>query len=97
MLRPYNTALVIPFLREPERLVKKETVNGISGNTQGVTSAINPPRNPRKKIEASPLSAVSSSPQGERAPLGSSDGIRMRVAAAFPPSSATVNSCAVPG
>ena len=29
-------------------LVKKETVTGIIGNTQGVISAIKPPKNPRR-------------------------------------------------
>ena len=27
--------------------MKKDTVSGIIGNTQGVSKAINPPRNPR--------------------------------------------------
>ena len=42
------SAFEIPFLRVPDCLVKKETVNGIIGNTQGVRSAINPPKNPSK-------------------------------------------------
>ena len=29
--------------------VKKETVNGIIGNTQGVNKAINPPKNPNPR------------------------------------------------
>ena len=45
-------------------LVKNETVSGISGNTQGVSSAINPPRSPSRKILTSPLPAVPVSPQG---------------------------------
>ena len=38
-------------------LVKKETVTGIIGKTHGVTSAINPPKNPKKKTPHAPLSA----------------------------------------
>ena len=36
-------------------LVKKETVSGIMGNTQGVSSATSPPINPRKKSVIKPL------------------------------------------
>ena len=39
-------------------LVKNETVTGIIGNTHGVTSAINPPKNPRKNTPHAPLSAL---------------------------------------
>ena len=34
-----------------DRLVKKETVTGIIGNTQGVMSAISPPNNPNKNTD----------------------------------------------
>ena len=40
-----------------ERLVKKETVTGIIGNTQGVINAINPPKNPKKKTDQAVASA----------------------------------------
>jgi len=63
MLNPYNKALVIPCRRVPERLVKKETVNGIKGKTQGVIKAISPPKKPSIKMPVKLLSAVSSSPQ----------------------------------
>ena len=38
--------------------VKKETVTGIMGNTHGVTNAINPPKNPKKKTPQAPLSSL---------------------------------------
>ena len=41
-------------------MVKKETVNGIIGKTQGVINASNPPRNPRKKIVNNPFEPDSS-------------------------------------
>jgi hypothetical protein len=46
--KPYKNALTIPDFLELAFLVKKETVSGIIGNTQGVSSAINPPKNPIK-------------------------------------------------
>ena len=50
MLKPYHTALRIPRFLLPDRFVKKETVKGIKGKTQGVTNAINPPVKPSKNI-----------------------------------------------
>ena len=49
---PYKMALNMPpfSLVFPSFLVKKLTVNGIIGNTQGVSSASNPPKNPNPKI-----------------------------------------------
>ena len=64
MLKPYHTALIIPFFLVPERFVKKETVSGINGKTHGVISAIKPPTKPKRKIASNPLSVASSSPQG---------------------------------
>ena len=43
--------------------MKKVTVTGIIGKTQGVTNAINPPKNPNKKIARILLFWVPSSPQ----------------------------------
>jgi hypothetical protein len=41
-------------------LVKKETVKGIIGNTQGVSKAIKPPKNPKRKMVKNPsLSSTS--------------------------------------
>jgi hypothetical protein len=47
---PYSKAFIIPFEREPELFVKKETVIGIIGKTQGVNKAMNPQPKPSKKI-----------------------------------------------
>ena len=45
-----------PFsLESPPFLVKKLTVNGIIGNTQGVSNASNPPKKPNPKILQSEL------------------------------------------
>ena len=46
--KPYKNAFVIPDFLELAFLVKKETVSGIIGNTQGVSNAINPPKKPIK-------------------------------------------------
>ena len=45
MKKPYITALNVPF--RLLAFVKKLTVSGIIGKTQGVSSARKPPRNPR--------------------------------------------------
>ena len=52
MKKPYKIALDTPpfSVPSPPFLVKKLTVKGIIGNTQGVKSANNPPRNPNPKI-----------------------------------------------
>ena len=50
MKSPYKMALKIPLLFVGDCFVKKETVNGIIGNTQGVSKASNPPIKPKKKI-----------------------------------------------
>jgi hypothetical protein len=62
MDRPYTAAFNIPY-RLLCCLVKKETVNGIMGKTQGVSKAMNPPNNPRIKIPSMLLFRVTSSPQ----------------------------------
>ena len=54
MNRPYSTALEIPFFFVAAFLVKKETVNGTIGKTQGVMKATSPPRNPSRKIVSNP-------------------------------------------
>ena len=43
-------AFIIPLERVPEPFVKKETVIGIIGKTQGVNKATNPQPKPSKKI-----------------------------------------------
>ena len=48
---PYINALVIPFFLSLLLFVKKLTVNGIIGNTQGVNNAIRPPKNPNTKMD----------------------------------------------
>ena len=45
-------ALNFPRALVSLRLVKNETVSGIMGNTQGVTKAASPPRNPRMMIDS---------------------------------------------
>ena len=49
MLKPKVNALFKPCERESLFLVKKETVIGNIGNTQGVSTAINPPSNAKIK------------------------------------------------
>ena len=48
MLNPYKSPFTIPCFFVLDRFVKKETVTGIMGNTQGVMSAMSPPKNPRR-------------------------------------------------
>ena len=48
MKKPYIIALNIPLPFSP--FVKKLTVRGIIGKTQGVINAITPPNNPNRKI-----------------------------------------------
>src|SRR6478735_5245218 len=62
MKKPYKLASSIPFFRDPDFFVKKETVSGIMGKTQGVRSATSPPRKPIMKIPSKPLPAVDSAP-----------------------------------
>ena len=62
-------AFAIPFLLFSDPLVKKLTVKGIIGKTQGVKSATNPPKKPRIKIrimlvEASTVSTFSQTETG---------------------------------
>ena len=49
--KPYKKALDIPFERELDCLVKKLTVIGIIGKTQGVSKANKPPPKPLMKID----------------------------------------------
>src|SRR5690554_985656 len=58
---PYIIAFANPFCLFSALLVKKETVNGIIGNTQGVSNAIRPPMNPKKNMVPNPLDEPSSS------------------------------------
>ncbi len=76
----------MPLLLVPDLFVKNETVSGISGNTQGVIRAINPPKNPRKNIAARLLSAASESPHGETVFFKSIEEINIRVVLTVPPS-----------
>ena len=54
--KPYKMALLIPLARVVLLLVKKLTVSGIIGNTQGVSNANNPPKKPRINILKMPKS-----------------------------------------
>ena len=49
MKNAYKKALLIPAFFETAFLVKKDTVKGIIGKTQGVNKATKPPRKPIKK------------------------------------------------
>ena len=83
--------LLCPFL------VKKETVNGIMGNTQGVSRAMKPPISPNKKIPARLLFLRSSSPQLLTGFLISIEGIFIRARDAIPPSIFTAKENTVDG
>ena len=48
-------ALKIPFFLSCDCLVKKETVKGIIGNTQGVKRASKPPTKPKIKMPNNPV------------------------------------------
>jgi hypothetical protein len=50
MLAPYTSALRMPRARVPERLVKKLTVMGSSGNIHGIRTAAKPPSKPAKNV-----------------------------------------------
>ena len=54
---PYKRALEIPFFRFFVCFVKKETVKGIIGKTQGVNKAMSPPKKPNKKRVVKSLSS----------------------------------------
>ena len=79
------TALPTPFLLFSVFFVKKDTVNGIIGKTQGVSKAINPPSKPKIKIVKILLPFVPASPQSFTGCLISIDGIRILVANSTPP------------
>src|SRR5690606_21317062 len=64
--KPYKMALETPaLLLSPLFLVKKLTVSGIIGNTQGVNNANKPPKKPNPKILQSVFSSLVS--EGEMA------------------------------
>src|SRR5687767_6115102 len=90
MLSPYNNAFLTPFFLVPDFFVKKETVSGINGNTQGVINAIRPPRNPSRKIIQRLLLVWSSSPQLFTGFFISNPGTNILPSALSPPSSSTV-------
>ena len=94
--KPYKIALVIPFFLSVDFLVKKVTVTGIMGKTQGVSNAINPPSKPRKKMVIRLLFFVPSSPQGFTGLLISMDVIFI-LAASTPPSNAVTKETSVDG
>ena len=48
--KPYNIALKMPLRLLCAPFVKKDTVKGIIGKTQGVNKASNPPTKPKRKI-----------------------------------------------
>ena len=83
--------MALPIPLPPDLFVKKDTVSGIKGNTQGVSNQINPPNKPRIKMLQRLLSPVSLSPQSFTGLLMSIDGISILVVEAAPPSNGTLN------
>jgi hypothetical protein len=61
MKKPYIIALNIPLPFSP--FVKKLTVRGIIGKTQGVIRAISPPKSPKRKMAHKLFSSDFFSPQ----------------------------------
>ncbi len=53
-------AFILPFFLSLDPFVKKLTVNGIIGNTQGVSRANNPPTKPKANTVQKPFPFVSS-------------------------------------
>ena len=91
-------ASCLPFFLLLLCFVKKETVSGTIGNTQGVSNANNPPKNPRKKIFSNPFSSLLLPvPQSCTGLLMSRPGISILLVEVFPPSSAISNSAVSPG
>src|SRR5258705_806332 len=91
METPYAKAFMIPFLLLCPCFVKKETVSGIMGKTQGVNKAMNPPSNPKIKIPTRLLFSAVSSPQLLTGLFISIVSILILVLEATPPCSATWN------
>ena len=58
METPYKMAFFFPSAFVLLCFVKKLTVIGIIGKTQGVNNAANPPKNAKKKIDHNPFSSV---------------------------------------
>src|SRR5258705_13412052 len=97
MKKPYKAALPIPLDLSPGLCVKKKTVNGIIGKTQGVSIAIKPPSIPRRKMVKRLLFFEMASPQSTTGLLISIDGIGTLTKDSIPPSSATLNGNSVEG
>ena len=85
-------ALPIPLLLFPDCFVKKETVSGIIGKTQGVSKAIKPPNTPNKKIPQRLLPSVPPSPALLTGFFKSKLAILIRLVVVTPPSKGTVKS-----
>ena len=84
-------ASLLPFFLLFPCFVKKETVRGTIGKTQGVKSANNPPRKPNRKIFNKPDSSLLSLLAGPQFTNGfwmSSCSIFKDCATALPPSKA---------
>ena len=90
MKKPYITAFPIPFFLFDDCFVKNETVRGMSGKTQGVNNAMNPPTNPSKKIFSMPFPSALSSPQVLIGFFRSKLAILIRAVLVTPPSRGTV-------
>src|SRR4051812_43036286 len=94
---PYNTAFTMPCRRLCALFVKKETVSGIRGNTQGKRRARRPAPRPTKNRVQRLLSALSSSPHELTGCLRLMPGTSILDEAAIPPSSGTENENEVEG
>ena len=97
MKKPYSIPFAIPFCLLCDFLVKKVTVTGTIGKTQGVSNAINTPRNTSRKIFKIPLPFVPSSPQGLSGLLISIEAILILVVDSTPPSREIVKGTLVEG
>jgi len=62
MATPYSRASRCPSLLLSDRFIKKLTVIGIIGQTQGVSKAKNPPSKPARKISHSDVAPEVPSP-----------------------------------
>src|SRR5438270_9611207 len=89
MKKPYQKALAIPCFLFCDRLVKKETVSGMSGKMHGNRSDKTPAPKPMKNIFQTVCDVASSSPQPTTGFVMSIERILILVEACTPPSSAT--------
>src|SRR5687767_9187241 len=94
----YKEALAILFFFEAACFVKKETVSGTIGKTQGVTKAIKPPPIPNRNNASKLFPCASSSPHCDTGcSISIVSFLGFHVVLASPPSSATEKEKGVDG